>query len=138
MRTVNLAMIVGRVGRDPELRTGKSGVPWLQLSVATNRGRKDGDTWTDVTDWHDVRVLGREAETCARIVGKGALVSVQGALTYDTWTGGDGARHTKARIVADRVTLLSSPAERPAATDTPAADGPPIVAGPAPFELPVG
>jgi single-strand DNA-binding protein len=121
MRTMNKIVIIGRVGRDPELRTSQSGVNWLNLAVATNRPKKDGATWIEETDWHTVKVFGKEAETMMKIVKRGALVAVEGSVSYDRWTSSDGQKQNTTRILADRVSLLSSPADRevdaPAATE---------------------
>ena len=109
MRTLNRIVIIGRVGRDPELRVASSGGSvWCTLSVATNRPRRDGDQWIEETDWHHVRVFGREAEYVNKHIRKGALVAVDGGVTYDKWTGPDGAKHSHTRILADRVSLLNA------------------------------
>jgi hypothetical protein len=59
---MNKIVLIGRVGRDPELRTSASGVTWSTLSVATNRPKKAGDAWIEETDWHIVKVFGKDAE----------------------------------------------------------------------------
>jgi single-strand DNA-binding protein len=110
MRMLNKVMLIGRVGRDVELRrVGAEGPPWAVLSVATSRYRKDGEHWIEAADWHQVKVFGREAEYAQRAVRKGSLVSVEGSLTYDRWTSEDGTRHHATRIIADRLATLSTP-----------------------------
>jgi single-strand DNA-binding protein len=113
MRGLNRIVVLGRLGQDPELRQAKNGNPWASFSVATSRGRKDGDTWIEETDWHDVRVFGDEAERCHRRLRKGSVVAVDGAMVYDTWTDEAGARRRKPRIHATRVSFVSDlrPAE---------------------------
>ena len=74
--------------------------------MATSRYRKDGEGWTEETDWHQVKVFGREAEYCQKNMRKGALVSVEGSVVQDRWTRPDGAKHVASRILADRVALL--------------------------------
>lgn len=108
MRMVNKIMLVGRIGRDPELRrpAGDNGTPWSVLSVATNRYRKEGEQWIEDTDWHQVKVFGKEAEYANRVFRKGSLVSVEGSLSYEHWTSEDGTKHHATRILADRVVHL--------------------------------
>lgn len=108
MRGLNRAMLIGHLGRDPELRTAQSGnTVWCSFSLATGRSRKEGDRWVEATDWHRVKVFGTQAELCHRYLAKGALVAIEGAIVYDTWTAQDGAKRTSTVIMADRVTFLS-------------------------------
>lgn len=109
MRTMNHITLIGRLGKDPELRTAAhAGTPWTVLSVATNRVRREGDAWIEEADWHQVKVFGREAEYAARNLKKGSLVGIEGALQYERWTSSDGQKHHSARIVADRLSLLAN------------------------------
>src|SRR5688572_27798097 len=106
MRGMNRIVIIGRLGADPELRTAKSGNPWATLSVATNRARKEGDTWIEETDWHEVKVFGEDAERCHRRLKRGSVVAVDGSLVYEAWTDDQGARRRKPKIVASRVQFV--------------------------------
>lgn len=116
MRTMNQVTLIGRVGRDPEIRAAANGgTPWGVLSVATNRSKRDGDAWIEETDWHQVKVFGREAEYAGKYLRKGALVAVEGGIQYERWTGADGVKHYATRIVGERVSMLGaarSPADR--------------------------
>ncbi|MEQ1565883.1 MAG: single-stranded DNA-binding protein [Myxococcota bacterium] len=107
MRGLSRIVVIGRLGKDPELRTGKNGVVWASFSVATNRSRKEGDVWVDETDWHDVRVFGDDAERCQRRLRRGSVVAVDGSLVYEAWTDDQGVRRRKPRIVANRVQFVS-------------------------------
>ncbi len=107
MRGMNRVMLIGRLGRDPEVRQGKGGTPWGTFTIATNRPKKEGDGWIEETDWHDVKVFGEDAERCSRKLRKGSLVGVEGALVYDTWTADDGQKRRKARVAASRVHFLT-------------------------------
>lgn len=121
MRGLNRTMLIGHLGRDPELRTSANhGVPWATFSLATGRSRKEGDRWVEDTDWHRVKVFGTQAELCQRYLQKGHLVAVEGSIVYDSWTGKDGAKRTTTVIMADRVTFLSKPAQRSQAAAEPA------------------
>ena len=122
MRGLNRIVVLGRLGQDPELRQGKNGSAWTMFSVATNRPRKDGDQWIEETDWHNVRVFGDEAERCHRMLRKGSVVAVDGAMVYESWTDDDGVKRRTARIVARNVTfvadLRAAEAAEPAAEPT--------------------
>lgn len=120
MRGINKVVLVGRLGRDPEVRTGKSGVPWCTFTMATNRARRENDGWVEEADWHDVKVFGDDAERCQRMLRKGSVVGIDGALTYDAWTDENGQKRRKARIAARQVhfvtDLRSQAVDEPEAT----------------------
>jgi len=107
MRGVNRSVVVGRVGSDPELRTSKSGNPWCTFSVATDRKRKVDDQWVDETDWHRVKVFGREAEACQRFLRRGSMVGVEGSMNYEKWKDDDGRNRITPALLADRVSFLT-------------------------------
>ncbi len=107
MRGVNRVILVGRLGRDPEVRYGRSGTPWCSLSVATERSVKNGEGWEQVTDWHRVKVFGRQAEQCGARLRRGSLAAIEGPMTYDTWTDDDGVKRTTSTVYADRVEFLA-------------------------------
>lgn len=107
--SVNTALIVGRVGKDPELRFFPSGDAVASLSVATSeRWTKDGQK-QERTDWHRVEVFGKAAQFCRDWVTKGALISVEGSIRYDTYKDKDGHEKHSTKIRAQRVELLSKP-----------------------------
>jgi single-strand DNA-binding protein len=116
MRTMNKVVLIGRLGRDPELRTSQGGVHWSTLSIATSRPRKEGNNWVEETDWHVVKVFGKEAENLIKVLRRGALVAVEGSISYEKWTTAEGVKQTSTRIMADRVSLLASAPEREAAS----------------------
>ncbi len=104
---LNKAMIIGRLGRDPELRYTQSGVPLTTLNVAT------GETYIDregkkneVTEWHRVSVFQRQAENCVRYLRKGSLVYVEGSLQTRKWQDQQGQERSATVIRAMRVTFL--------------------------------
>lgn len=78
---LNKVMIIGRLGRDPELRYTQSGSPVASLNVATDESYTDRDgNKVERTEWHRVSVFQRQAETCANYLSKGSLVYVEGSL----------------------------------------------------------
>ena len=112
MRGLNKIVLIGRLGSHPEVRTGKAGNAWCALSLATDRVRKEGDEWKTETDWHQVRVFGKDAERCEQMLRSGSLVSVEGKLTYDKWEDDEGKKRISPRVLADRVGFLGDLRER--------------------------
>lgn len=86
--------IVGRVGREPDLRFSNSGTAVCRFSVAVSRRKKNGDQWDEVTTWHDVTCFGDLAEHAAESVTKGdeivAVGYVEEPRTYDKKDGTTG------------------------------------------------
>jgi len=120
MRGLNRIMLVGRLGRDPELRTSAKGnTAWCTFSLATGRSRKQGDEWVEATDWHRIKVFGTQAELCRRYLAKGAMAAVEGAVVYDAWTTKEGTKRTSCVVMADRVTFLGKTGANGDDLDTP-------------------
>lgn len=110
-------IIVGNLGRDPEMRYMPDGTAVTSFSVATNRRWTDKATGqpVDETTWFRVSVWGRQAETANEYLSKGRKVLVEGQLTPDRntgaprlWTGQDGTVRSSFEIRADSVRFLSS------------------------------
>lgn len=100
---LNKAMIYGNLTRDPEMRALPSGIQVCSFSVATNRVYNDRDgKRQEQTDYHNVVVFGRQAETSAQYLKKGSGVYVEGRLQTRSWDK-DGAKQYRTEIVADRV-----------------------------------
>ena len=102
-------IVVGNLGRDPEKRYTQDGRAVTRFSVAATTRRKERDgEWADHTEWFNVTVFSRQAETLAERLTKGARVYVEGRLesrTYETQTGGKGFAMD---IVANEVLPLDS------------------------------
>lgn len=100
----NRAIIVGNLTRDPELRSLPSGVQLTTIGVATNRVWKDKDgERQESTDYHNVVVFGRQAETTAQYLRKGSSVLVEGRMQTRSWEGADGIKKYRTEIIADRI-----------------------------------
>ena len=112
-------VIVGNLGRDPEMRYTPSGQPVTNLSVATNRKWTSADgTPGEETIWFRVSVWGKQAETCNQYLSKGRQVLVEGRLRPDPATGGpriwtrqDGTPGASFEITALNVRFLGGRAE---------------------------
>ncbi|HKP47891.1 MAG TPA: single-stranded DNA-binding protein, partial [Pyrinomonadaceae bacterium] len=92
----NKVILVGNLGRDPELRYTPQGTPVCSFSMATNERRKDKTgEMQDHTTWFRVTLWGRQAETASQYLSKGRPVYIEGRLRVEEWTDRDGKqRHT--------------------------------------------
>jgi single-strand DNA-binding protein len=101
-------MIIGNLGRDPEMRYTPTGRPVTQFSVAVNQSTKNQQTgeWTEETDWFRVSVFGDRAERAAEQLRKGNRVFVEGRFRTREFEGQDGQKRTSLDITADNVISL--------------------------------
>lgn len=106
-RGLNKVMIIGHLGRDPEMRYTPSGRPVTTFSVATNRSwnTSDGERHTE-TEWFNVVAWGSLAEICKQHLNKGQQVYVEGRLQTRSWEDNDGKRHSSTEIVANEMIIL--------------------------------
>jgi len=108
MNDYSLAIVVGRLTRDPELKyTNPGGIPYLRMSLAVNRQVKktDGETRKTVS-FVDVSAWRRLAELCAQFLKKGRTVLVVGSLRQARWIGKDGTPKSRVEVQADRIQFL--------------------------------
>ena len=108
MASFNKIMIVGYLGRDPELRYTPQGTPVCDFSIATSERRKDksGDL-QEVTTWFRVSLFGRQAELASQYLTKGRQVYVEGQLSQREWTDKDGGARTTLEVRGTDVQFLS-------------------------------
>ncbi len=100
---LNKVLIYGNLTRDPELKSLPSGMQVCSFSIATNRVYKDRDgNRQEASDFHNIVVFGRQAETSAQYLKKGAGAFVEGRLQTRSWDK-DGQKQYRTEIVADRV-----------------------------------
>ena len=100
---INKVMIFGNLTRDPEMRALPSGMNVVNFSVATNRVFKDRDgKKQEQTDFHNVVVFGRQADTIQQYLKKGSSVFVEGRLQTRSWEK-DGKKNYRTEVIADRV-----------------------------------
>jgi single-strand DNA-binding protein len=107
-KSVNKVILVGNVGKDPEVRYSQSGTPVANFSLATNERFKDrsGD-WQDRTEWHNIVAWQRLAEIVGEYVAKGSKVYVEGKLQTTSWEDRQsGERKYSTEIVARDLLLL--------------------------------
>jgi len=108
---VNKAILIGNLGRDPELRHTQSGQPVCNFSVATSESwnRKDGSGREERTEWHRIVVWGRTAEMCAQYLSKGRTVYIEGRLQTREWENREGQKQRSTEVVAQTVQFLGGP-----------------------------
>ncbi|MBL8158318.1 single-stranded DNA-binding protein [bacterium] len=100
---LNKALLYGNLTRDPELRSLPSGMNVVNFSIATNRTFKDRDgKKQEQTDFHNVVVFGRQADTVSQYLKKGSAVFVEGRMQTRSWEK-EGQKMYRTEVVADRV-----------------------------------
>ena len=108
MASINKVILVGNLGRDPEVRYTASGDAMCNLSVATTDNWKDkqsGDR-KEVTEWHRVSFFGKTAEICGQYLKKGSQIYVEGSLRTRKWTDKDGQEKYTTEIRGDTMQML--------------------------------
>lgn len=126
MASVNKVIIVGNLGRDPEIRYMPSGDAIANIAVATSFKSKDKTTGEakEQTEWHRISFFGRLAEIVGQYLKKGSSVYVEGRLQTRKYTDKDGVEKFATDIIAEQMQMLSgtkqgdeagAPAQRPAA-----------------------
>lgn len=111
-RGVNKVILIGRLGRDPEVRYTPSGTAVANVSVATNEVWKDKQTGENQerTEWHRVVFFARLAEIVSQYLKKGANVYVEGRLQTKKWQDKDGQDRYTTEIIANELQMLDSKA----------------------------
>jgi single-strand DNA-binding protein len=110
MASVNKVILIGNLGRDPELRYTQSGQAVTNFTIATSERFTDrsGDQ-QERTEWHRIVVWGKTAENCAQYLAKGRSVYVEGRLQTREWEDKEGNKRQTTEISAQRVQFLGGP-----------------------------
>ena len=138
--SLNKAMIIGNLGRDPEMRYTPGGQAVTQFTVAVNRNFRGADgEWQEETEWFRVVAWGQTGERAAENLRKGGKVYVEGRIQTRQWEDNTGAKRYTTELIADRVTNLErrpredgDPGYTPRPSARPADAGAPAAAGGAP------
>jgi single-strand DNA-binding protein len=109
-QSINKAILVGRLGRDPEVRVTGGGQSVASFSIATNEKWKDKQSgeWKERTEWHNITVWGKLAELCRDYLSKGSQVYVEGRLQTREYEDKDKIKRRTTEIVADEVVFLTA------------------------------
>lgn len=103
--SLNIVTLVGRAGRDPDVKYFESGSVVCNLTLAVNRPTRKSDE----PDWFNLEIWGKTAEVAGNYVRKGSLIGVQGSLKFEHWQDrSTGATRSKPVIRVDRLDLLGS------------------------------
>ena len=118
-RGLNKVMIIGYLGRDPEMRYTPSGRPVTTFSVATSRSwnTSDGEKHNE-TEWFNVVAWGNLAEICKQYLTKGQQVYIEGRLQTRRWEDAEGVKHSSIEIVANEMMILGDKRETTNSTGT--------------------
>ncbi len=107
MASVNKVILVGNLGRDPELRYIPSGQAVANFTLATNERWRDKDgNNQERTEWHRIVVWGKSAENCAQFLQKGRSVYIEGKLQTQEWEDKDGNKRRTTEVIAQTVQFL--------------------------------
>lgn len=110
MASVNKVILIGKLGRDPEMRHTPSGAAVCTLNLATTETWSDNGQKQERTEWHRVIVWGKQAENCAKYLAKGRAAFVEGRLQTRSWDDKDGQKRYATEIVAQTVQFLGGTA----------------------------
>lgn len=119
MASVNKAILIGNLGKDPELRYTPSGQAVASFPLATTERYKDKDgNWQERTDWHNIVVWGRQGETAKEYLRKGRSAYIEGRIQTRSYDDREGNKKWITEIVASRVQFLGGRGEGSRSADS--------------------
>ncbi len=109
---INKVMLLGNLGKDPEVRYTPQQMAICRFSLATGERKKDqSGQWVDHTEWHNIVTFGRTAETCAKFLKKGRQCFVEGRIRTNKWQDKEGKDRYTTEIIADAVQFVGGKGE---------------------------
>lgn len=113
MASLNKVMLIGNLGKDPELRHTPAGTAVATFSIATSERFKSKQTneWEEKTEWHNIVLWSKLAETAGQYLSKGKTVYIEGRLQTRKWQDRDGNTRYTTEIVGDTMKMLSPKGE---------------------------
>lgn len=105
---MNLITLIGRLGQEPKITVTKSDFTIAEFSIATNDTKKTQDGYEKITDWHNVKCLGKTAELVDKYLDKGSNIAIVGRLKTDTWENDEGKKQYKTYVLCDKLEFLGS------------------------------
>ena len=120
MAGINKVILVGRLGKDPEVKYFTSGDAVCNFSIATSENWKDKNTGEkkEKTEWHRIVAFRKLAEICGQYLSKGSQIYLSGKLQTRSWEK-DGATHYTTEIIADQIQFLGGGDPKPTGTQNP-------------------
>lgn len=104
--SLNKVMLIGRLGKDPEIKTIPSGKKVANFSMATDEGYKKDGVKVEKTEWHKIIVWDKLAEIVDKYVKKGSLIYIEGKISTRAWDDKDGNKKYTTEITADTMSML--------------------------------
>lgn len=104
---INRVILIGRLTKDPELKTTPSGTAVVNFSIAV--GGKPDKNGGDSVSFFNCQAWNKAAENISNYLHKGSLICIDGRLNQRSWTGQDGTKHSTVEIIAERVEFLGQP-----------------------------
>ncbi len=135
---VNRVILIGNLGRDPEVRRLESGAAVAKFSVATNESYQDKTTgeWQDQTEWHEIVAWRGRAEQAEKVFKKGMTVYIEGKLTHRKYTDANNIERYRTEVVANYMRKIKDPGTGGGGnyfpTEEPASSANPVAASNAP------
>ncbi|MCS7001084.1 MAG: single-stranded DNA-binding protein [Bacteroidota bacterium] len=131
-RSLNKVLLIGNVGKDPEIRYTPAGVPVAQFRLATNEYWRDSEgQLQEATEWHTIVAWRNLAELAERQIQRGSRLFIEGRIRSRSYEDSSGAKRTAFEIIADSIIVLDgrkesspSPPDTPSDTDTSSQDLP--------------
>jgi len=106
---VNRVLLIGRLGKDPEVRYTPDGMMVTNFTMATDEQRKDKNGQKiQRTEWHRIVTFGKLAEICSSYLSKGKLIFIEGRIQTKSWEDKDGNKRTTTEIIANNMQMLDS------------------------------
>ena len=131
-RSINKAILIGNLGKDPELRYTSAGVAVATFSVATNESWKDQDgNVQERTQWHNIVAWRKLAEICSEYLKKGSRLYLEGRIQYRNYDDKNGVKRYVTEIVLDQMVMLDSRGAGASSASSSEADAPPTAEEPA-------
>ena len=113
MASVNKVILIGNLGKDPEVKYTPSGMAVARFSIATNERVKDKDgNWGDRTEWHNIVLFDRKAEIAGEYLKKGRSVYIEGSIRTNSWDDKEtGQKKYRTEIIGNQMVLLGGQRE---------------------------
>jgi len=127
MAGINKVILVGNLGKDPEIRYTPSGTAIANFTIATSEtyNKKDGSGKETKTEWHNIVAFNKLAEICGEYLSKGKQVYIEGKIQYRTWDDKDGNKKYTTEIIANTMQMLGRKEEADKGNDVEGKKGAP-------------
>ncbi len=114
---VNRVILIGNLGKDPEIKFTPSGLAVAKFPLATSTRRKDAEgNYTDYTEWHNIVLWKRQAEVAGEYLKKGMMVYIEGRIQTRSWEDDQGQKRYMTEIVGERMQMFPRKSEGDQAT----------------------